>query len=130
MFKTPDLMRTAQDLARHSGARQSLIAKNIANTDTPGFRARDMVSFADAMQSGQAAQTMRASRPEHHVDPPSRGGTYRSFDLGGEASPNGNTVSLEAEMVRATRAKSDHELALTVYKSSLDIIRTALGRGR
>ena len=33
-------------------------------------------------------------------------------------------------MVRATQAKSTHDLALTVYRSSLDIIRTSLGRGR
>ena len=58
------------------------------------------------------------------------GGTYATFDLGGESSPNGNNVSVEVEMARGTDAKSSHDLALAVYKSSLDILRASLGRGR
>lgn len=130
MFKTPDVMRMAQDLARYSGARQSQIARNIANTDTPGYRARDLVDFTDTYRGGGAREAaMRVTRPGHAAATASAP-VYRSFDVGGEAAPNGNTVSLEAEMVRATRAKSTHDLALTVYRSSLDIIRTSLGRGR
>ena len=71
-----------------------------------------------------------ADRPAIVVVPGTAAPAYRSTDLGGEASPNGNTVSLEQEMVRGTQAKSNHDLALTVYKTSLDIIRTSLGRGR
>ena len=129
MFNVPDVMRMAQDLARHSGARQSQIAKNIANADTPGYRARDLVSFSETYSSGQRGTDMRVSRSGHLV-PGTAAPAYRSTDLGGEASPNGNTVSLEQEMVRGTQAKSNHDLALTVYKTSLDIIRTSLGRGR
>ena len=130
MFKTPDVMRMAQDLARHSGARQSQIARNIANADTPGFRARDLVDFAETYRGTQAdADGLRMTRPGHAASSETQT-AFRSLDLGGEASPNGNTVSLEAEMVRATQAKSTHDLALTVYRSSLDIIRTSLGRGR
>lgn len=129
MLQTPDIMRMAQDLARYSGARQSQIAKNIANSDTPGYRARDLVSFSEVYHDMRGAADLRMTRPAHVA----RGGSepeFRSFDAGGEAAPNGNTVSLETEMVRATRAKSNHDLALTVYRSSLDIIRTSLGRGR
>lgn len=128
MFKTPDVMRMAQDLARYSGARQSQIARNIANTDTPGYRARDLVDFGETYRS-EGAAAMRTTRPGHTAAQATQP-AFRSYDLGGEAAPNGNTVSLEAEMVRATRAKSTHDLALTVYRSSMDIIRTSLGRGR
>lgn len=128
MFKTPDVMRMAQELARYSGARQSQIAKNIANSDTPGYRARDLVSF-DELYRADRAGDVRMTRAGH-MQASTNAGVYRSFDLGGEAAPNGNTVSLEAEMVRATDAKSSHDLALTVYRSSLDMLRTALGRAR
>lgn len=129
MFKTPDVMRMAQDLARYSGARQSLIAKNIANADTPGYRGRDLVDFAKTYGDGRAPEALRATRDTHITLSDTSAG-YRSHDVGGEASANGNTVSLEAEMVRSTQAKSTHDLALTVYRTSLDIIRTSLGRGR
>ncbi len=48
----------------------------------------------------------------------------------GQASPNGNTVSLETEMMKATEVRHQHDLALSVYPTSLNILRTALGRGR
>lgn len=129
MFKSPDVMRLAQELARYSGARQSQIARNIANSDTPGYRARDLVPFGSLVNSDDPPHRMRVTRTAH-LTTEARQPEFRSIETGGEASPNGNTVSLEAEMVRATRAKSDHELALTVYRSSLDIIRTSLGRSR
>ena len=129
MLEAPELMRMAQDLARHAGARQSQIARNIANADTPGYRARDLESFADVMRPGPGAIGLRQSRPLH-LPPGGQDGPYRTMPVPGRPSPNGNTVSLEDEMVRATRAKSDHTLALTVYSSSMNILRTAMGRGR
>ena len=129
MLETPAVMRVAQDLARYSGTRQAQIAKNIANADTPGYRARDLESFAETYQQSQSRVDVAKTRAGHmtamHTPP-----RWRQVDLGGQPSPNGNSVSLEDEMVRATRAQSDHTLALTVYSSSLDILRTALGRGR
>ena len=45
-------------------------------------------------------------------------------------SPNGNTVSLEGEMVKAAGARQSHEMALAIYRSTSDLVRTALGKGR
>lgn len=129
MFEAPEVMRMAQDLARHSGTRQSLIARNIANSDTPGFRASDLSSFESTYKNSNSASDLRMTRQGHQssLDAPA---SWRTVDVGGTPSPNGNTVSLEDEMVRATRANSNHTLALTIYSSSLDILRTTLGRGR
>ena len=129
MLETPTVMRVAQDLARYSGTRQAEIAKNIANADTPGFRARDLESFADTFQRFRQQLDARATRAGHMSASTARP-DWQRVEVGGQPSPNGNTVSLEEEMVRATRAQSDHTLALTVYSSSLEILRTALGRGR
>lgn len=129
MYEAPYLMKMAQSVARHAGARQAQIATNIANADTPGFRARDVVDFSETYRQGGSAADIRTSRAGHMT-----GGALRTgpatYDVGGPASPNGNTVSLEAEMVRSTDAKSTHETALAVYKASLDILRTSLGKGR
>ena len=129
MFETPDVMRLAQDLARYAGTRQSVIARNIANADTPGFRARDLEGFAEAYARGTDKVTLETTRQGHQTGAP-LSSSWSTVDAGGRPSPNGNTVSLEEEMVRATRASSDHNTALTVYRSSLDILRTAIGRGR
>ena len=130
MFEKMDILTKAVGLAKHAAARQSVIAQNIANADTPGYRAKDIASFADTFRTddGSALRTTRA----RHL---SGGAAAGHADLdpqtvfrAGAMSPNGNSVALEAEMMAAAEAKRDHDLALTVYKTSLGIMRTALGR--
>lgn len=129
MLDAPYIMKMAQSLARHAGARQAQVAKNIANADVPGYRARDLVEFSQSYQRDTSVQDIKTSRPGHMAQTVSRA-RFETLDIGGEAAPNGNTVSIEREMARSTDAKSSHDLALTVYKSSLDILRTSLGKGR
>ncbi|WP_424941206.1 FlgB family protein [Aliiroseovarius sp. S253] len=129
MFEKLTIFAKANDLALHAAARQSVIAQNVANADTPGYRARDIPSFAEAYQPSQTNQ-MRATRDGHFG-----AGITTSSDLesdsvyrAGATSPNGNSVSLETEMMMAAEAKRDHDMALAVYKSTLGIVRSSLGR--
>ena len=63
MFEPLDVTRIAQALAAHSGERLSLIAENVANADTPGYRARDLPDFAAAFQAGDLS--LRQTRSGH-----------------------------------------------------------------
>ena len=47
MFEKLEITKMAQGFARHAGARQAEIARNMAHADTPGFKARDMPAFAE-----------------------------------------------------------------------------------
>jgi flagellar basal-body rod protein FlgB len=136
MFEKLEILQMAQAMAKHASARQSLVSQNIANADTPEYRARDVATFADTyeQQSGWAG---RATREGHFAGSSASAGSVdtaglRSFEREepGTQSPNGNTVSLELEMLNAVDVKRQHDRALTVYKYSLDMMRTALGRGR
>lgn len=126
MFDIPDVMRMAQAMARHAAARQGVIAENIAQADTPGFRARDLAGFS---ASYHAAPSLKATRPTH-LDWGSPGaGPAVQVDRSAPAfSPNGNTVSLEREMMRAAETRQSHELALAIYGSARGVLRSALGR--
>ena len=42
--------------------------------------------------------------------------------------PNGNGVSLEAEMLNAVEAKRAHDRALSIYRSAMEIMRQSIGR--
>ena len=129
MFDKLEIFRMAQGLAQHAGARQSTIAQNVANADTPGYRARDIASFGETY-STQSGDAMRATRPGHLSSHQSghQVGDAKSVYRPGAASPNGNNVSLESEMMAAAEVKRDHDMALTIYKTSLGIMRTSLGR--
>ena len=126
MFEKLELTRMAQALAAHAGARMSLVAQNVAHADTPGYRARDLPPFA-AVYEG-AGPDLRATRPGH-IHPGNRAADARPLDAGGWADPNGNSVSLETEMIRAADIRQAHDMALAVYRNTSGIIRAALGRG-
>jgi flagellar basal-body rod protein FlgB len=127
MFEKLDITRMAQAMAAHAGARQGLVAANLANADTPGYRAQDLPGF-DRVYSG-AGDTLRATRPGH-VSAKATGPRAEPVAVQGAADPNGNTVSIEAEMVRAADIRQQHDMALSIYRSVGDILRTSLGRGR
>lgn len=130
MYGKLDIFQMAQGLATHASARQNAIATNVANADTPGYRARDIVPFAQAYQSDPTDTGLRTTRAGHMSGTASAGQTFQQIDRPGPASPNGNTVALETEMMKAAEVRLDHEMALSIYQTSLGILRTSLGRGR
>lgn len=125
MFAQIDTMRMARDLGAHAAQRQRVIAMNVANADTPGYRARDLPQFEDSVRGGTLE--LRATRAGHLAAGFS-GTRARAVEVEGEPSPNGNTVSLEDEMVRSADAKREFDLSLSVMQSGLTLMRTAIGR--
>jgi flagellar basal-body rod protein FlgB len=121
------ILRMADALARHSAARHGLISENVANADTPGYRARDLPVFELRPDDGFAA---RATRPGHLGRTLDRLFEARLESDPGAMSPNGNDVSVDDQLARATQASGNHDRALAVYGKTLDLIRAALGRGR
>lgn len=125
MFKNLTIFQTASALARHAGGAHQLAARNIANADTPGFKAMVAQDFSDAFRAPGAS--LRATRPSHFLRGESNLNTHAQRRAS-QASPNGNTVSLEQEMVTSANAQRDHDKALAIYRHALTMIRTSLGR--
>ena len=128
MFDNLDIFKMASGLARHASTRQEVVAKNIANADTPEYRAQDVVSFKEAYGSSGFETQMKATRAAHHLDVDTSTLSNKTFDAAGPSTPNGNTVSLETEMMKSVETRHQHDLALSVYKSSLNILRSSIGR--
>ncbi len=124
MFEQLSITRMAEALAGHAGARLGLIARNVAQADTPGYKAMDLPDFAATYQDGEA---MRATRPGHFTSA-ARMMEPLAQPSWGEASPDGNTVSLEHEMVKSVEVRQQSDMALAVYRNTADIIRASLGR--
>lgn len=124
-----EIFNMAQGLASHSAARQATIARNVANADTPGYRARDMVAFSKSYHN-QPSLKMRTTRAGHVMPGERSQSPHRTIEANrpGAASPNGNNVSIETEMMMAAQVSGQHRLALTVYRTSLSILRSSLGR--
>ena len=127
MHNSLDLFQTASAMARHAGARQAVVARNIANADTPDFQAQSIAAFRDVYR-GSASASMRTSRPNHIQALPDAAMAPRTLMPTGAPSPNGNTVSIEEEMMNSVAVSREHNRALSVYRHAMTIIRTSLGR--
>lgn len=119
-------MRMARDLGAHAAQRQRIIAANVANADTPGYRAEDLADFAAVHD--RPAIGLRTTRGAHVAAGDWGSAGAAPVDAGGEPSPNGNNVSLEEELVRAADARRQFDLSLSVFQSGLNMMRTAIGR--
>ncbi|MCU9849459.1 FlgB family protein [Defluviimonas sp. WL0024] len=128
MFEKPEILSLAASLAAHAATRQSAIAQNVANADTPGYRPRDVADFA-ATYRAESAGGLRQTRAGHlGVSEAAERFTLIERVGGGSLSPNGNAVSLETEMVKAADVQREQNLALAIYGKSLAILRASIGR--
>lgn len=124
--------------------RQRVLAQNIANADTPGYRPRDMKSFdfesllrgrLRTAGSGQSASgrlgLSRTSRG--HLDGSISSGNGFSTVVNRrpyETMPTGNGVVLEEQMAKINETGLAHKLTTELYKKHLSMLSTALGRAR
>ena len=112
--------------------RQKLLAENVANADTPGFKPQDLRApdFSPGRTAASSAVAVARTDAGHLSLEPARAGEVavqaRRFDT----SPSGNAVSLEDEMLKVAQNQADYQLAASLYQKSLAMLRTAVGRGR
>ena len=126
MLEILSVTRMAQQLAAHAGARLGLISRNVAQADTPGYKAVDLDDFGSTYQDA-GGETMRATRSGHFASAGHMMDPIVQTD-GGDMSPDGNTVSLSHEMVKSVEVRQQHDMALAVYRNAADIVRASLGR--
>ena len=128
-----DLMRSgpvalAEEKLRWLDRRQAVLARNIANADTPGYRPSDIAPFARMLsQQGGPAMTRTDSG---HLTPAGGSGAMRARAerRSAEQSPNGNAVSLDEQALKVADNEGAHQLATALHRQYVNLFRTALGR--
>jgi flagellar basal-body rod protein FlgB len=109
--------------------RQRVLAENVANADTPYYRARDLAppNF-ESMVQGAASLTMVRTDPGHRGM--AGGGSQFAEDknLHYEIRPRGNAVSHEDEMLKLAGNQMDYDAVTSIYTRSLTLIKTAIGK--
>ena len=122
MFQSLEVFRLAHGMAVHAGQRQALISQNVANADTPGYVARDIPSFQETV-THDPARAQKATRSRHLNGSNPNTPLVSPFEDRQFASLDGNTVSVEKEMLRAVETKRQHDRSLAIYRSALDVLR-------
>ena len=107
--------------------RQRILARNVANADTPGFRPGDAIPFGEVLQRRGPPSTM-ATTDARHLLAPGGGALAQQDRRVVERSRNGNAVSLDDEAIRIAETDQAHALAMGLHRKYLGLFRTALGR--
>ena len=114
------------------GKRQLVLAQNIANADTPGYRAQEVKEpkFKEILRgNGPRKIAMVATHAAHMAGRP---GVSKSFkiveDRSAEVSLSGNSVALEDQVMKVAKTAMDHQLTINLYRKHIAMIKTALGR--
>jgi flagellar basal-body rod protein FlgB len=106
-------------VSRHNqwlSVRQATIAGNIANANTPGFKALDVAPFEKTLEATRLA--MAATRPAHIPDVPSRAGGVDAREAQPwEITHSGNSVSLEQELINAGEVNRAYRLNTSIAKA-------------
>ena len=110
--------------------RQRLLAENVANADTPGYRPHDLAPLDFNRQVQQASgQLHLALTSPSHISGSNDGSSFAMARNGKfEVRPSGNAVNLEDEMMKVAANQMDHQAAISLYTRSMGLIRTAIGK--
>lgn len=116
-------------------ARQSVLSQNVSNADTPNYVARDMkpVDFEKLLHQSAEGDKFKhglsTTDPRHIAITPSSTSEFGSADSPDvESSPNGNSVSLEEEMIKISETQAQFQAATNLYSKAMSMMRTAIGK--
>lgn len=110
--------------------RQDTLSQNVANADTPGYVARDLkpLDFENALGGAQRGSTMMTTNVRHISLSQSHGGQFEDHETPDqEASPNGNAVSLETQMIKVSETQAEFQAAANLYAKAMTMMKTAIG---
>lgn len=114
------------------GERQRVLAENIANADTPGYKPRDLkpVGFKELLVGTAPKMGLAATQAGHLPAIGGRGNdawrnerNRNSF----EVAPNGNAVNLEQQVLSVAETQADHGLMTNLYRKQVGLLRKAIG---
>jgi flagellar basal-body rod protein FlgB len=115
MIDTP-LMRGLERVLDLSAFRHQVIASNLANVDTPGYRTRDLRPFA-----GEIDQAMAGEEPSF---------TPVAHEIGGLLDrPDGNNVSVERESLLLAQNQLRFQVAVQFLKAEFHRLSSAINGG-
>jgi len=102
-----------------AATRQTALANNIANANTPGYRRRDVdfhSALRGAMRDGKQGLSSLTFSPQAEV--------------GGQVRADGNSVDIDTEASYLAQAGLEYQALIQVARGRIDVIEAAIGASR
>jgi flagellar basal-body rod protein FlgB len=129
--------RAMKAMAEH----QRVIAENVANSETPGYKARTVEApdFSALVESQVGAGgAPRVARPRVELSggmaalgarPPQAGGRVVLDSATSETKPDGNNVTLEDQLLSLGQVQADYAAMTSLYGKQIGLLKSAIGKG-
>lgn len=116
------------EMSRLRSARNELLAANVANAHTPGYQAKDARFAVELQQASAALEPMAHTDPGHIGAPEGLGPGALDPVTRPDATPgpDGNTVSLDAELGKMSTNAAEAAAYLRILKRKFQLIHDAL----
>lgn len=136
MSQLPPIFDAIGQSMKHLGQRQRVIAQNVANADTPGYKAQDIEKpdFGAMVDSG--AGGIHVARPRVTPSAGMRAmgvsaplpGMIDDADIS-ETKPDGNNVTLEDQLLKMGQVQTEFATMTNMYRKQMGLLKAALGKG-
>jgi len=113
-----------QNLLTWASKRQQALGANIANLDTPGYRAKD---YTFEGELGSSLSMIATS--EKHLAPFHEDSSARMIEVGGEEKLNGNNVDIERELTEITKNGVEYITMIQYLNHKVRTLRSAINEG-
>ncbi|NIJ20815.1 flagellar basal-body rod protein FlgB [Sphingomonas naasensis] len=131
-MNTPPILAGIRDRMQNLSERQRVVSQNIANSETPGYKARDVAepNFA-ALVGGSgmiaAPQVQLTDRMKSlGAIQPIGAGVILDKDIS-ETKPDGNNVTLEDQLLKMGEIQADFTAMTSLYRKQMSMLKTAVG---
>ncbi|HIJ39340.1 MAG TPA: flagellar basal body rod protein FlgB, partial [Rhodospirillaceae bacterium] len=118
MLENLTLFAMAQKSMDYLARRQAVLSENVANADTPAYKAKDLapLSFKDVLQQPAAPVRATVTNPKH-ISPevePARFEVVADRNPN-ESKPDGNTVQVDDQMQKIGEIKGKYDLSINLF---------------
>jgi flagellar basal-body rod protein FlgB len=129
--------RALKAMAEH----QRVIAENVANSETPGYKARtveapDFSALVESQVGGGGGPHVTRPRVELSggmaalgARPPQAGGRVVLDSATSETKPDGNNVTLEDQLLALGQVQADYAAMTSLYRKQIGLLKSAIGKG-
>lgn len=133
-MKLPNSIAQLGAAMRHLSDRQKVIAGNIANGDTPGFKARELEAPNFSAFLPAAGGTPSVARPRIEISggmtalgatQPSAASRVIADSDTSETKPDGNNVTLEDQLLKMGQVQADFAAVTNIYRKQMGLMKIA-----
>ena len=105
--------------------RMEVLARNIANSDTPNLKAQD-VDFKASLNSVQASSSLLVTNSGHRQPSNYNGGGSLIYTVPLNSAADGNTVDLTVEQAKYGKAAAQYQATLRFLEGDISAVRKVL----